>query len=117
MASIVKFVGFDYMEAGIVAEIKRNVSALIETPEGTCPGDRSYGISQDFIGLPSDVAKNQAALTVIEKLEIYEPRAELREATITGDSQNGLLTSIFLIGPDDEYEEDPDEEDQEGEDE
>lgn len=106
MASIVKFVGFDYMEAGLVAEIKRNVSALIETPEGTCPGDRSYGISQDFIGLPTDVVKNQAAMAVIDKLEIYEPRAELREVTITGDPRNGLLTSIFLIGPDDEYEED-----------
>ena len=51
MASIVKFVGFDYLSAGLVAEIKRNVTALIETPEGTCPGDRGYGIAQDFVGL------------------------------------------------------------------
>lgn len=117
MVSIVKFVGFDYMEAGLVAEIKRNVWALIETPEGTCPGDRSYGIPQDFVGLPIDVAKNQAALAVIDKLRIYEPRAELREVTITGEPRSGLLTNIFLIGPNDEYEEDSDEEDQEGEDE
>lgn len=117
MASIVKFVGFDYMEAGLIAEIKRNVSALIETPEGTCPGDRSYGIPQDFVGLPIDVAKNLAAMAVIDKLRIYEPRAELREVTITGDPQSGSITNIFLIGPDDEYEGDPGEEDQESEDE
>ncbi|MCM1026083.1 MAG: GPW/gp25 family protein [Roseburia sp.] len=117
MASIVKFVGFDYLSAGLVAEIKRNVTALIETPEGTCPGDRSYGISQEFVGLPADVAKNQAALAVIEKLAVYEPRAQLREVTIEGDPKNGTITNIFLIGPDDEYEEEADEEDQEGEEE
>lgn len=116
MASIVKFEGFDYMEAGLVAEIKRNVWALIETPEGTCPGDRSYGIPQDFVGLPIDVAKNLAALAVIDKLGIYEPRAQLREVTIEGDPGNGSITNIFLIGPDEEYEEET-EEDQESEEE
>ena len=112
MASIVKFVGFDYLSAGLVAEIKRNVTALIETPEGTCPGDRGYGIAQDFVGLPVDVAKNLAALSVIEKLGIYEPRAQLREVVLEG----GNITNIFLIGPDEEYEE-ADEEDQESEEE
>lgn len=116
MASIVKFEGFDYMEAGLVAEIRRNVWALIETPEGTCPGDRSYGIPQDFVGLPIDVAKNLAALAVIDKLGIYEPRAQLREVTIEGDPGNGSITNIFLIGPDEEYEEET-EEDQESEEE
>lgn len=110
MKSIVKFVGFDYLSAGIVAEIKRNVTALIETPEGTCPGDRSYGIPQDFIGLPINVAKNQAALAVIDKLELYEPRAELREVTIEGDPANDTIINYFLIGPNEEYEEDQEEE-------
>lgn len=116
MASIVKFVGFDYLSAGLVAEIKRNVTALIETPEGTCPWDRGYGIAQDFVGLPVDVAKNLAALSVIEKLGIYEPRAQLREVVIEGDPGSGNITNIFLIGPDEEYEE-ADEEDQESEEE
>lgn len=111
MASIVKFVGFDYMQAKTVDEIRRNVTALIATPEGTCPGDRSYGIRTDFVGLPIDVARNQAALAVIEKLEEYEPRAELRDVTIEGDPGNGALKNIFLIGPNDEYEPEEDEED------
>lgn len=113
--AIVEFVGFNYLDAGIVAEIKRNVTALIETPEGTCPGDRSYGIPQDFIGLPINVAKNQAALAVIDKLELYEPRAALIEVTTTGDAGNGFIENVFLIGPNEEYE--PEDEDEEQEEE
>ncbi len=102
--AIVQFVGFDYMSTSCVAEIKRNVTALIETPEGSCPGDRSYGIPQEFIGMPPDIARNLAALSVIEKLEIYEPRVELREVTAKASLEDGLLKSIYLIGPNTKYE-------------
>ena len=101
---IVNFVGFDYMSNGIVAEIKRNIRALLETPEGTCPGDRSYGIRQDFVGMPISVARNLAALAVIEKLEVYEPRAELRDVTIEASVRNGYIKNIYFIGPNTEYE-------------
>lgn len=100
---IAKFVGFDYMSNGLVAEIKRNVTALIETPEGTCAGDRSYGIRQDFIDMPVNVARNLAALAIIEKLEIYEPRAELREVTIDTSAMDGFIKNICWIGPSMEY--------------
>ncbi len=113
MVSKVKFVGFDYLSAGIAAEIQRNVSALIETPEGSCPGDRSYGIPQDFVGLPVNVARNQAALAVIDRLELYEPRAELREVITDGDPDNGSITNHFLIGPNGEYSPEDDVENQE----
>ena len=61
---IVKFVGFDYMSNGLVAEIKRNITAL----------------------------------------EIYEPRAELRDVTIEASVQGGHIKNIYLIGPNTEYE-------------
>ena len=100
----------------LVAAIATNDGLSAAAREGTCPGDRGYGIAQDFVGLPVDVAKNLAALSVIEKLGIYEPRAQLREVIIEGDPGSGNITNIFLIGPDEEYEE-TDEEDQESEEE
>lgn len=112
MASIVQFVGFDYMTESTVAEIQRNVKALIETPEGSCPGDRSYGIATDFIGMPIDVARNEAALSVIEKLEIYEPRVELIEVTTEADPVSGHIKNTFLIGPNEDYEMDEEEEEE-----
>lgn len=101
----VVFVGFDYMNEEIVAEIKRNVTALLETPEGSCPGDRAYGISFDFVDMPINVAKNLAALSVIDKLEVYEPRVELKEITTETDLESGHLKNIYLIGPNKDYEE------------
>ena len=94
---IVKFVGFDYMSNSLIAEIKRNITALLETPEGTCPGDRAYGIRQDFVGMPIGVARNLAALAVIEKF------AELRDGTIEASVQDGHIKNIYLIGPNTEY--------------
>ena len=76
---IVKFVGFDYMSNGLVAEIKRNITALLETPEGTCPGDRAYGIRQDFVGMPISVARNLAALAVIGPNTEYDAESEESE--------------------------------------
>lgn len=107
----VEFIGFDYMSAGTVAEIRRNITALIETPEGTCAGDRSYGIPQEFVGMPIDVARNLSALAVIEKLELYEPRATLLEVKTEADTQTGRIVNTFYIGPNESYEEEAAEED------
>lgn len=117
MASIAQFVGFDYMTEGTVAEIQRNVSALIATPEGSCPGDRSYGISTEFIGMPIDVARNLSALSVIEKLEIYEPRVELIDVSTESDPISGSIKNIFTFGPNSEYEDEEDTDEDEDEDE
>lgn len=111
----VEFIGFDYMSAEAIAEIRRNITALIETPEGTCPGDRNYGINQDFVGMPIDIAKNLAALSIIEKLELYEPRVELIEVTTQADPQSGQIINTYLLGPNESYEEEfePEEEPEE----
>lgn len=117
MASV-EFVGFDYMSEETVAEIRRNVTAIIETPEGSCAGDRSYGIQQDFIGMPLGVAQNLSALAVIEKLELYEPRVTLLDVTSEADPRNGHIVNTFLIGPNESYEaEDEDEADDEADEE
>lgn len=111
----VEFIGFDYMSAGIVAEIKRNITALLETPEGTCAGDRSYGIPQDFVGMPIGVARNLAALAVIDKLELYEPRVTLLDVMTEADAKNGHIINTYYIGPNEDYEEEAAEEAEEDE--
>lgn len=108
----VEFIGFDYTSAGEIAEIKRNVTALLETPEGTCAGDRSYGVSMEFIGMQIDVAKNLAALAVIEKLELYEPRVSLLEVEIDADAGNGCIINRYLIGPNEDYDQEEEDEDE-----
>jgi hypothetical protein len=81
-------VTFDYTD-GEVADIKRCLETLYQTPEGTCPLDREFGLNNDFVGMPLDVAKNLMAVEITDKTERYEPRAMIKEIefAMTEDGQ------------------------------
>lgn len=104
MKSEIKMVGFDYMDASIIQEINRNISVLISTPAGTCAGDRNYGISGSFIRLPLPVAENLLAIELIEKVPLYEPRAEVSGVSCTTDGQ-GQLVAAVTISPNTDFNE------------
>lgn len=93
-------IGFDYLNATELEEMQRNLDLLYSTRAGTCPGDRSFGLEQDFEDCPANIARNLFALEVIEKTEIYEGRAEILniEYTHAGD---GNMTPKIIIGPKD----------------
>jgi hypothetical protein len=110
MAIGATFVGFNYLEAGIVADIQKNIRCLFSTPEGTIPGDRSFGISQEYIEAPRPIAENLLALDVYEKVEKYEPRAVVKEITY-GTGDDGQLIPNILIGANEDYEESDEDED------
>lgn len=94
----INLVGFDYMDSSEVTEISRNLYALISTPAGTCAGDRSYGLDQDFVSLPAPQAANLLALELAEKIGVYEPRAKFLEAKCSADN-SGRLVAVIRIGP------------------
>lgn len=89
--------GFDYLSATVQEEIRRNLSLLYETVEGSCPGDRLFGLNPDFQDAPMNVAINLFALEVIEKTEIYESRVEVLDIQYT-QSENGDLTPEIVVG-------------------
>ncbi|MCD8204520.1 MAG: GPW/gp25 family protein [Coprobacillus sp.] len=104
-----EFIGFDYQkEAGTIAEIKRNVETLINTPAGTCPGDRNYGVSIDYVGQPGPIAQNQTAIEIVEKVEEYEPRVVVVNIDFShGDDGNVIL--IIRLGRNEDYVEEDEE--------
>lgn len=88
-------VTFDYSN-GEVADIKRCLETLYQTPEGTCPLDREFGINTDFVGMPIDVAKNLFAVEITDKTDRYEPRATIKTINFdTGD--DGQLKAEVVI--------------------
>lgn len=88
-------VTFDYTN-GEVADIKRCLETLYQTPEGTCPLDREFGINTDFVGMPIDVAKNLFAVEITDKTDRYEPRATIKTINFdTGD--DGQLKAEVVI--------------------
>ena len=86
----IALLGFDYASSDLVASIRRNLTALLATPAGTCAGDRSYGISAEYVDKPVEAADNYLALEIIEKVAVYEPRVELADIR-TALSENGVV--------------------------
>lgn len=111
MVSEIQMVGFDYLNSTEQQEIKRNLELLYTTAEGTCPGDRSFGLDMSFESYPVAAAQNMIALEVIEKTELYEPRAEVKNIRFL-NKEDGCLMPVITVGP-----RDPDEEDDEDEEE
>lgn len=98
MKARLKLVGFEYTDAETVDEISRNISVLIATPEGTCAGDRGYGIDQSFVDMPYPQALNMLMLTLAEKVPEYEPRAVVD--TVEAETGNdGTMTAVIYIEP------------------
>lgn len=93
----ITIIGFDYLNATELEEMQRNLNLLYSTRAGTCPGDRNFGLEQDFEGCPTNVAQNLFALEAIEKTEIYEGRAEILDIEYT-QSEDGNLTPRIIIG-------------------
>lgn len=76
-------------------EIMRNLKTLYETPEGSIPTDRQFGLNQEVLDENIEVAKNDYAVEVIEKTEMYEPRVVVEKVeyeVIKGE----LVPTIYL---------------------
>lgn len=101
----INLVGFDYMGSDTVSEIYRNLKALLATPEGTCAGDRNYGINIEYIDKSIGEEGNAMAVEIIEKIDIYEPRVELEDIE-TEMTDNGVRHKLYFIPADRETIED-----------
>lgn len=83
-------------DVDLLESVRRNLSALYSTPEGTCPGDRSYGLDWSFLDYPLSVAQNMYAIEVIEKTEIFEPRAEVQEVKFAVSAEGTLMPTVSI---------------------
>ncbi|MCD8204484.1 MAG: GPW/gp25 family protein [Coprobacillus sp.] len=111
MANITaEFVGFDYMSASELEEIKRNIEFLLSTPAGTWPGDRNFGIDMQYIGMPGPIAQNQIALEITDKIDEYEPRVVV--VSITSEHDEGQIKNVVRVGVNEDYEDDEENDDE-----
>lgn len=78
----------------VVEEVLQNIAMIITTPKFTVPLDRDFGLSQRFIDKPLPVAQSILVAEVMDVIEKYEPRAEIKNITFTQsqeESQAGKL--------------------------
>lgn len=111
-----RLISFDYVEASVVEEIDRNLRVLYATPEGSCAGDRNYGLDWSMVDLPIEIAENQLSVEIVEKTEEYEPRVEVDEIVFSSDLNGHLGATVTLI-PSESYIADMEEGSEEDEDE
>ena len=73
-------------------DIARCVRNIILTPAGTCPLYRDFGISYDSVSHPIQVAMNEVALEIMEKVEKYEPRVSSCEVDFSGVDEVAVMS-------------------------
>lgn len=79
-------------------EIIRNVRTLLATPIGTCPLYRDFGLNTTYLDRPLSIAQNLMAVEVIEAIEKWEPRVQVKEVTFEPDQEGKLKTKVVIAG-------------------
>lgn len=84
-------------------EVKRCLETLLSVRAGSQPLDRDFGINYDgIVGYPDPVAENMLSLEIIEKVERYEPRAEVDNITFDHSENGELIPHIYFVKGDGE---------------
>ena len=80
-------VGFEYGigDSAQEREIARNVKMIMATPVGSSPLYRDFGVDTSMLDKPLDLARNLYAVTVMEAVEKWEPRARVQNVTLISD--------------------------------
>ncbi len=87
------------------AAVLQNIAVLLATKQGTVSFYREFGLPQNFLDRPVNVAKPLLYLEVKEAIERFEPRAELVSMEVLVDeSRPGRLIPIVEVRIKDETE-------------
>ena len=80
------------------ADVKQCIETLLSIRAGSVPLDRNLGIDYDSVaGYPLNVAKNMLSLEIIEKVNIYEPRVEVKSIDFEIGPDGQLIPHPYFI--------------------
>lgn len=77
-----------------VQEILQNVRTILTTYKFSVPLDREFGISAIFLDEAQTRATAILSSEIAEAINLYEPRAKLREINFTGNSDGKFYPVI-----------------------
>lgn len=104
----------DFENENGLERYRRALETLYVTVEGTCPGDRKFGLSNEYVDEPPEVAKSTFSLEVYNKTEIYVPQVEVLDIAFEHDG-DGRTRPRITVGLNEEYnEEEYDDEEEDG---
>lgn len=80
------------------ADVKQCLETLMSIRAGSQPLARDLGIDYDGIaGYPMNVAKNMLALEIIEKVNTYEPRVEVKSINVKIGADGQLISHVYFV--------------------
>lgn len=91
------------------------LKTLLSVRAGSQPLDREFGIDYEgVVGYPNPIAENTLSVEIIDKVNTYEPRAEVDNVYFT-PGENGQLVPHVHFVKNDNYEPETEEETEEEE--
>jgi len=87
------------------ADVMLCLQTLFSVRAGSQPLDRDFGLDYDgTVGAPLPEAENRLSVEIYQKVERYEPRAEVDNITFTSSSEGLLVPHVHFIKGDGEEE-------------
>ena len=102
--NIIPQIVFDYEdeEADYISEC---LTTLIETVEGTVPGNRQFGLNSEYLSYPQEEAENLFAIDLSEKVDEFMPEIQIIDTQFNMEI-DGKVHAIVTIGKGDEGDDD-----------
>ena len=86
-----------FQENDTVQSVIQNIALLLNTKRGTVPMYRNFGLPMEFIDKPIDVAETIATVEISDALEEFEPRAALKDLTITKTADGKMAIIVEAV--------------------
>lgn len=93
----------NFLPESVTKEVLQNVWFILNTTEYDCPLARGIGLSSDLIDRPVETAQALGAANIFDKIETYEPRAEVLEANFRTDHKTGKIYAVVEVAVNEEY--------------
>ena len=87
-------VGYRFGLTGI-DEIVQNVKVILNTPKGTVPLDRDFGVDWSIVDTPTTMTFQKLRVSIVKAIEKYEPRVKVKAVEIIPDEI--IMDGIFKI--------------------
>lgn len=77
-----------------VSSVMQNVAIILRTKQGTVPMYREFGLPQNYIGMPTNLARPLMYAEIREAIETFEPRCRVADVTFTEPMPGHLIPTV-----------------------
>ena len=85
-------------QKSVESEVIQNIMVILNTPRGSVPGYREFGIDMAYMHNPASIAETQFAVAVNDALRRFEPRARLESISFdNAELAKGIVLPVLEV--------------------